>query len=57
VLPIRIRDLVTEKIADPGSGIRKKHPGSYFQELSNNYLVKKRLKFFNADPDQDPVPF
>jgi hypothetical protein len=34
----------------PRSGICNKHPGSYFQELSNNYFGLKMLKFFVADP-------
>jgi hypothetical protein len=45
---------------DHGSGIRDEkkiririlgeHPGLYFQELRNNLLGKKKLKFFDADP-------
>jgi hypothetical protein len=48
VLRIRIRVLFDPWIQDPGSGmakesrfgsgIRDEHPGSYFQELRNNFL-------------------
>jgi hypothetical protein len=30
--------------------IRDEQPGSYFQELRNNILGLKYLKFFDADP-------
>jgi hypothetical protein len=33
------------------SRVQDEHPGSYFRELSNNFWVKKKLKFFDADPD------
>ena len=31
--------------------IQDEHPGSYFRELSNNFLDNKILKFFDANPD------
>ncbi len=57
---LRIRSGIRWLLA-PGSGkgkksrygirIRDEHPGSYFQDLRNNFWVKKILKFFDADPD------
>ncbi len=38
------------KNSDPVSGIPKKHPGSYFQEFSNNYFGLKCLNYLLADP-------
>jgi hypothetical protein len=49
----------TVRIRDPGwknvgSGIRDKHPGSYFLELRNHFFFAffyvKILKFFDEDP-------
>jgi hypothetical protein len=59
-------------VADPGSGgfltpgsagwvkirigIRDEHPGSYFREQINNFIVKI-LKFFYVDPGPGPGIF
>jgi hypothetical protein len=54
VLRIRIRDPVSfgpciqnpdlgSGMENPWSGMRDEHPGSYFRELSNNFLGKKYL--------------
>jgi hypothetical protein len=37
------------KNPEPGSGIRDKHPRSYFENLISFSWVKKNLKFFDAD--------
>ncbi len=44
---LRIRDQVLFGSLDPGW---KKHPRSYFRELRNSFLGKKKLKLFDADP-------
>jgi hypothetical protein len=59
-LVLRIRDPV---IFYPGSemekksrpGIPDKRPGSYFRELSNNFLWLKILKFVVAEPEPKEI--
>jgi hypothetical protein len=39
------------KKSGSGSWIRDEQPGSYFQELRNQFFGVKILKFFDADPE------